>query len=148
MQVLLITLSLFFLGSVMRHYAAPLQTLNKPSCKSKYQQDLNANNINLFPLFHFSSVITIVFFLSFLLQALWLHRRFLSQCYINYFTIDQENRNSNGEDYCGAHSTLDDFLNDELELLLRSLDITDNEFEDTQVQAQHATAYIIWISKV
>lgn len=80
-------------------------------------------------------------------EALWLHRRFLSQCYINYFTIDQETRNSNGEDFHGGHSTLDDFLDKELELLLHSLDVTDNEFEDTQVQAQHATAYIIWISK-
>lgn len=73
------------------------------------------------------------------LQALWLHRRFLSQFGFKHFCISVEG-------YVKVY--MDRFINGELELLHDCLTMSDNEFEDGQAQRVHAASYILWVSKV
>lgn len=76
-------------------------------------------------------------------EALWIHRRFLSQCWIKHFIINPSASNP----YSKAHPDLDNFLGEELEVLRACFNISTDEFDDHQSQAKHAATYILWISK-
>ncbi|XP_058094592.1 uncharacterized protein LOC131240402 isoform X2 [Magnolia sinica] len=76
-------------------------------------------------------------------EALWVHRRFLSQCWINHFMADQSALCQHSENY-----NLDSFLNNELQLLHSCLSVSDNDFEDKGMHAQLAASYILWIWKL
>ncbi|XP_019702048.1 uncharacterized protein [Elaeis guineensis] len=80
-------------------------------------------------------------------EALWVHRRFLSQCWIKHFATDQEALARGSEDHFHINTALDFFLSRELQLLLACLDVSADGFEDPQIQAQHAVSYILWMSK-
>lgn len=71
-------------------------------------------------------------------EALWLHRRFLSQFGFKHFCTSVEG-------YVKVY--MDRFINDELELLHDCLTMSDNEFEDGHAQRVHAASYILWVSK-
>lgn len=65
-------------------------------------------------------------------EALWIHRRFLSQCWLKKLApID----------------AVDNFLCEETELLYACLDIVDDEFSDGRSQAKYAVSYVLWVSK-
>ncbi|XP_020250403.1 protein prenyltransferase alpha subunit repeat-containing protein 1 isoform X2 [Asparagus officinalis] len=76
-------------------------------------------------------------------EALWIHRRFLSQCWIKHFANNQKSSSPHIE-----ATGLDDFLGEEFELMNACLNTqTDDELDDYQSQAKHAVSYILWISK-
>ncbi|PKA50666.1 Protein farnesyltransferase/geranylgeranyltransferase type-1 subunit alpha [Apostasia shenzhenica] len=79
-------------------------------------------------------------------EALWIHRRFLSYYWIKLFANPQD-VGFPGEDQHKVVTDLDGFIGKEIELLNSCLNLPIVEFEDTQSQAQHAAAYILWISK-
>ncbi|GAV82991.1 PPTA domain-containing protein, partial [Cephalotus follicularis] len=68
-------------------------------------------------------------------EALWLHRRFLSLCWIRHFATDLHNDGSSV------------FLDNELCLVSSCSTIPDNEFDDFQAQSIHSAAYILWLTK-
>lgn len=74
-------------------------------------------------------------------EALWIHRRFLSHCWIKHFCHSHQAATPCLED-------LDVFMGKELQLLRNCQNTSVNEFEDVQVQAQHAASYILWICKM
>ncbi|XP_008789408.1 protein prenyltransferase alpha subunit repeat-containing protein 1-B [Phoenix dactylifera] len=80
-------------------------------------------------------------------EALWVHRRFLSQCWVKHFATDQEALAHVSEDHYDKSTALDLFLSKELQLLHACLDVSADGFEDPQIQAQHAVSYILWMSK-
>ncbi|KAF3330766.1 protein prenyltransferase alpha subunit repeat-containing protein 1 [Carex littledalei] len=65
-------------------------------------------------------------------EALWMHRRFLSHCWINKFAND---------------SKLNMFLDREMQLVKTCLVSSPDEFNDILVQAYLAAAYFLWLSK-
>ncbi|CAK9163098.1 unnamed protein product [Ilex paraguariensis] len=81
-------------------------------------------------------------------EALWLHRRFLSICWINHFA-----RTSTGDVSChidhkiGRHCNFDMFMNNELQLFRSCTTIVDDDFEDYQAQATYSAIYILWLTK-
>ncbi|XXG78629.1 hypothetical protein AAC387_Pa08g2535 [Persea americana] len=75
-------------------------------------------------------------------EALWVHRRFLSQCWIKHFMDAQSEICHHSENYI-----FDTLLNNELQLLHSCLSKSDNAFEDCQMHAELAASYILWISK-
>ncbi|KAJ3703850.1 hypothetical protein LUZ61_007555 [Rhynchospora tenuis] len=64
-------------------------------------------------------------------EALWMHRRFLSQFWISKFSND----------------SVDLFLDQEMHLVKTCLVASPDEFDDTLVQAYLASAYFLWLSK-
>lgn len=71
-------------------------------------------------------------------EALWLHRRFLSQFGFSHFCTIVEG---------DVKAYMDSFIDGELELLHDCLTKSDNEFEDGDAQRVHAASYILWVSK-
>ncbi|KAJ4795357.1 Protein prenyltransferase alpha subunit repeat-containing protein 1 [Rhynchospora pubera] len=65
-------------------------------------------------------------------EALWMHRRFLSHCWIRKFANDLVNL----------------FLDQEMQLVKTYLVASPDEFDDTLVQAYLAAAYFLWLSKL
>lgn len=82
-----------------------------------------------------------------LFQALWVHRRFLFQFWLNYLSTDSYFNSSNPGNY-PAVLDVADFLQKELQLLLTCLSSPVDEFEDGRVQSEHASSYFFWILKV
>ncbi|KAI3887720.1 hypothetical protein MKW92_043325 [Papaver armeniacum] len=70
-------------------------------------------------------------------EALWGHRRFLSQCWVQHFGIDDFN----------VKDVIGNFMADEIQLLQSCLTIRDDDFEDWHTQAVLAAAYVLWLSK-
>ncbi|XP_078148588.1 protein prenylyltransferase superfamily protein isoform X3 [Carex rostrata] len=66
-------------------------------------------------------------------EALWIHRRFLSHCWINKFAND---------------SKLNMFLDREMQLVKTCLVSSPDEFNDILAQAYLAAAYFLWLSKL
>ncbi|CAA6671758.1 unnamed protein product [Spirodela intermedia] len=79
-------------------------------------------------------------------EALWVHRRFLFQFWLNYLSTDPCLNPSNSRS-CSAVLDVADFLQKELQLLLVCLSSPGDEFEDGRVQSEHASSYFFWILK-
>ncbi|KAI4324357.1 hypothetical protein L6164_023905 [Bauhinia variegata] len=73
-------------------------------------------------------------------EALWLHRRFLSLCWINNFL-----RSYNSKEKISMKHFWDTFLEDEISLLSSCLTIVDDDFEDFHAQAAYSASYILWL---
>ncbi|XP_074567885.1 uncharacterized protein LOC141824485 isoform X3 [Curcuma longa] len=77
-------------------------------------------------------------------EALWIHRRFLTQCWIKHFTTNQGAAVTESEDLIS--STTQIFLAKELQFARSFLNIADGCY-DTHDQAQYAASYILWTLK-
>ncbi|OVA02377.1 Protein prenyltransferase [Macleaya cordata] len=80
-------------------------------------------------------------------EALWVHRRFLSQCWIKHFTLVVQDGACHYEDDTHVKDGIGVFMDVEIQLFRSCLTIPDNDFEDWHTQAVLAAAYILWISK-
>ncbi|OMO84457.1 Protein prenyltransferase, alpha subunit [Corchorus capsularis] len=80
-------------------------------------------------------------------EALWLHRRFLSQCLIQHLTANVLGISSHSEQKTIMVNEISTFMNNELCLLNSCSTIQDMEFEDFQAQAMHSAFYILWLIK-
>lgn len=77
-------------------------------------------------------------------QALWLHRRFLSLCWMKQFANDINKY----ELIVSPSNRVGLFIDNELHLLNSCSTVPDNEFEDFQAQATFSSTYILWLTKV
>lgn len=80
-------------------------------------------------------------------KALWIHRRFLSQCWIKHFTANEGAVILDPDDNL-ISSKIEKFLAKELQLVKSCLNISPDEFDDTQDQARYGASYLLWILKV
>ncbi|KAJ6815383.1 protein prenyltransferase alpha subunit repeat-containing protein 1-B isoform X1 [Iris pallida] len=80
-------------------------------------------------------------------EALWVHRRFLAQCWIKHFAALRQELSPHLEAENGVNSGLNDFLDEELQLLHACLNTPADGFDDSPDQAQYAASYILYISK-
>ncbi|KAJ8760547.1 hypothetical protein K2173_015214 [Erythroxylum novogranatense] len=80
-------------------------------------------------------------------EALWLHRRFLSFCWIRHFTTDVGDLPDCSQHKSNINTNIYMFLDNELALVTSCSTMPDNEFEDFQAQALHAATYILWLTK-
>lgn len=80
-------------------------------------------------------------------EALWVHRRFLSHCWIKHFATIRQELIPHLEAENGINSGLNDFLGEELQLLHACLNTPADGFDDSPAQAQYAASYILYISK-
>ncbi|XP_057458363.1 uncharacterized protein LOC130749092 [Lotus japonicus] len=74
-------------------------------------------------------------------EALWLHRRFLSTCWISNFLIDS----GDGKEKIGMYHDFGTFIQNELSLLHSSTAFTDDDFADFQAQASYSASYMLWL---
>lgn len=74
------------------------------------------------------------------MQALWLHRRFLSLIWMKHF--------SKHNDGASIDEELGIFVDNEFHLLSYCSTIPDIQFEDYQAQALYCTCYLLWLTKV
>lgn len=80
-------------------------------------------------------------------QALWLHRRFLSMCWINNFLTDSSDGSYHSKEGTGMYRDLGTFLQNEL-CLLHASTFADDDYGDFQAQATHSVSYILWLKMV
>ncbi|KAK9097530.1 hypothetical protein Sjap_023027 [Stephania japonica] len=80
-------------------------------------------------------------------EALWIHRRFLSLCWIKHLASDIQGASHNTEHQCCENRGMNAYVEDELQLVRSCLNIPNNEFEDGQTQAVLAASYILWVLK-
>ncbi|KAK3127539.1 hypothetical protein QOZ80_7AG0574730 [Eleusine coracana subsp. coracana] len=71
-------------------------------------------------------------------ESLWIHRRFLSQWWI---------QQSLGFEETSSISPVDTFVVQEINLLWECINAPSDEFEESRVQEELAALYILWISK-
>ncbi|KAG4400706.1 hypothetical protein AAZX31_07G107500 [Glycine max] len=77
-------------------------------------------------------------------EALWLHRRFLSMCWINNFLLDSGDASYHSKEAISMHHDFGTFLRNEL-CLLHSSTFVDDDFVDVQAQAVYSASYILWL---
>ncbi|KAI4303021.1 hypothetical protein MLD38_038702 [Melastoma candidum] len=77
-------------------------------------------------------------------EALWLHRRFLSLCWIRHFSACHSPLPCFSENVTGGP---DHFLDQELNLVTSCLVVPDNNFDDFEAQATHSATYTLWLAK-
>ncbi|XP_057961914.1 uncharacterized protein LOC131153551 isoform X2 [Malania oleifera] len=80
-------------------------------------------------------------------EALWLHRRFLSLCWIKHFAADQQGVSSQSENKNSMNNKISNFMDNELQLLQYCSSIPDKDFEDFQAQAMFSATYMLWSTK-
>ncbi|PIA31206.1 hypothetical protein AQUCO_05100008v1 [Aquilegia coerulea] len=80
-------------------------------------------------------------------EALWVHRRFLSQFGSRHFCGEAEKEPCAVSNQDNIKLNMNNFINGELQLLHSCLSISDNEFEDIQSQGVFAASYILWMLK-
>ncbi|BAT96814.1 hypothetical protein VIGAN_09011800 [Vigna angularis var. angularis] len=78
-------------------------------------------------------------------EALWLHRRFLSTCWINNFVPDSGDESYHSKEAIGLYHDFGTFLQNELCLLDSCSTFVDDDFVDVQAQAAHSASYILWL---
>ncbi|XP_022937607.1 protein prenyltransferase alpha subunit repeat-containing protein 1 isoform X1 [Cucurbita moschata] len=76
-------------------------------------------------------------------EALWIHRRFLSACWMIHFVTDPNTREQEGEISNNFHF----FFENELNLVNSCSFIPNDDFEDFQAQATYSGAYLLWLIK-
>ncbi|GMY20517.1 protein prenyltransferase alpha subunit repeat-containing protein 1-like isoform X2 [Fagus crenata] len=80
-------------------------------------------------------------------EALWLHRRFLSLCWMKHFATDLHDVSCHSELKISTSNSFSSFIDNELHLLNSSSTVPDNDFEDFQAQATYSATYILWLTK-
>ncbi|CAJ1948095.1 unnamed protein product [Sphenostylis stenocarpa] len=78
-------------------------------------------------------------------EALWLHRRFLSMCWINNFVLAAGDASYHSKEAISLYHDFGTFLQNELCLLHSCSTIVDDDFVDVQAQAAHSASYILWL---
>ncbi|XP_061362908.1 uncharacterized protein LOC133306602 isoform X2 [Gastrolobium bilobum] len=78
-------------------------------------------------------------------EALWLHRRFLSMCWINNFLIDSGDASNHSTEAMSMYHDFGTFLQNELCLLHSCSTFVDDDFADFQAQATHSASYMLWL---
>ncbi|KAE9451237.1 hypothetical protein C3L33_16873, partial [Rhododendron williamsianum] len=80
-------------------------------------------------------------------EALWLHRRFLSLCWMKYFATDIHDVSCRSYHKDSTSHEISVFMHDELGLVRSCSTIPDNDFEDFQAHATFSSTYILWLIK-
>ncbi|XP_058204624.1 uncharacterized protein LOC131318704 isoform X3 [Rhododendron vialii] len=80
-------------------------------------------------------------------EALWLHRRFLSLCWMKYFATDIHDVSCRSYHKDSTSHEISVFMNNELGLVRSCSTIRDNDFEDFQAHATFSSTYILWLIK-
>ncbi|KAG5530430.1 hypothetical protein RHGRI_025398 [Rhododendron griersonianum] len=80
-------------------------------------------------------------------EALWLHRRFLSLCWMKYFATDFHDVSCRSYHKDSTSHEISVFMNNELGLVRSCSTIRDNDFEDFQAHATFSSTYILWLIK-
>ncbi|XP_043722293.1 uncharacterized protein LOC122669568 isoform X2 [Telopea speciosissima] len=80
-------------------------------------------------------------------EALWVHRRILSLCWIKHFVSDLQGAFCHSKIHPGINHDMHSFIYNEMQLFHACLAVLDDEFEDGQAQASFAAAYILWLLK-
>lgn len=77
-------------------------------------------------------------------EALWLHRRFLSTCWINNFLTDSSDGSDHSKEEASMFHDFGTFLQNEL-CLLHTSTFADDDYGDFQAQATYSASYILWL---
>nr|GMC55500.1 protein prenyltransferase alpha subunit repeat-containing protein 1-like [Ipomoea batatas]GMC56700.1 protein prenyltransferase alpha subunit repeat-containing protein 1-like [Ipomoea batatas] len=80
-------------------------------------------------------------------EALWLHRRFLSSCWIKHFASTNHRKPRHSSKKSSGTCDIDRFIDNELQLFNSCATIIDCHFDDYQAQATYAATYIMWLKK-
>ncbi|XP_010276308.1 PREDICTED: uncharacterized protein LOC104611076 isoform X2 [Nelumbo nucifera] len=80
-------------------------------------------------------------------EALWVHRRFLSQYWVKHFVSNIQYTPCHSEDDHSKNRDMYIFMDNEVELLHTCLAVLDDDFEDGQAQVTFVAAYVFWMSK-
>ncbi|KAA8539002.1 hypothetical protein F0562_025694 [Nyssa sinensis] len=80
-------------------------------------------------------------------EALWLHRRFLSLCWIKHFATDIHDASCHSDHKTSTSHDMVIFMDNELGLFRSCSAILDNDFEDFQSHAIFSATYILWLTK-
>ncbi|XP_065630788.1 uncharacterized protein LOC111983047, partial [Quercus suber] len=80
-------------------------------------------------------------------EALWLHRRFLSLCWMKQFATNLHDVSCHSELKISTSNSFNSFIDNELHLLNSCSTVPDNDFEDFQAQATYSATYILWLMK-
>ncbi|XP_020540328.1 uncharacterized protein LOC105647746 isoform X2 [Jatropha curcas] len=81
-------------------------------------------------------------------EALWLHRRFLSLCWIKHFAPLLGDVTHQSKDKSSMVDDVNFFWDNELYLVNSCSTIPDNNYDDFQAQAVHSATYILWLIKI
>ncbi|PNY05410.1 prenyltransferase alpha subunit repeat-containing protein 1-like [Trifolium pratense] len=77
-------------------------------------------------------------------EALWLHRRFLSMCWINSFPTVSSDESYHSKEATSKYHDFGTFLQNEL-CLLHASTSADDDYGDFQAQATYSASYILWL---
>ncbi|WJX41082.1 hypothetical protein P8452_28490 [Trifolium repens] len=77
-------------------------------------------------------------------EALWLHRRFLSVCWINSFPTVSSDESYHPKEATSKYHDFGTFLQNEL-CLLHASTSADDDYGDFQAQATYSASYILWL---
>ncbi|XP_050277934.1 uncharacterized protein LOC126719424 [Quercus robur] len=80
-------------------------------------------------------------------EALWLHRRFLSLCWMKQFATNLHDVSCHSELKISTSISFNSFIDNELCLLNSCSTVPNNDFEDFQAQASYSATYILWLTK-
>ncbi|XP_074279105.1 uncharacterized protein LOC141604583 [Silene latifolia] len=80
-------------------------------------------------------------------EALWLHRRFLSVCWVNHFGANQDGSSEQSSEKGVEDNHASDFIDKEVGLLHDCIGLPDSIFEDVQSQISHCASYIMWLNR-
>ncbi|XP_002268977.1 uncharacterized protein LOC100255283 isoform X1 [Vitis vinifera] len=80
-------------------------------------------------------------------EGLWLHRRFLSLCWIKHFATDGGDLSCHSELKTDANHDISNFLDNEIQYVHSCLAIPSDDFEDVETQAVFSATYILWLTK-
>ncbi|XP_030959441.1 protein prenyltransferase alpha subunit repeat-containing protein 1-like isoform X2 [Quercus lobata] len=80
-------------------------------------------------------------------EALWLHRRFLSLCWMKQFATNLHDVSCHSDLKISTSDSFNSFIDNELHLLNSCSTLPDNDFEDFQVQATYSATYTLWLTK-
>ncbi|KAK4596613.1 hypothetical protein RGQ29_014587 [Quercus rubra] len=80
-------------------------------------------------------------------KALWLHRRFLSLCWMKQFATNLHDVSCHFELKISTSNSFNSFIDNELHLLNSCSTVPNNDFEDFQAQATYSATYILWLTK-
>lgn len=81
-------------------------------------------------------------------QALWLHRRFLSLCWMKQLVAHVNDVSCNNEQKISISNDFGFFIGNELQLLHSCSSVPNNDFEDFKAQATFSASYMLWLTKV
>ncbi|XP_030959469.1 protein prenyltransferase alpha subunit repeat-containing protein 1-like isoform X2 [Quercus lobata] len=80
-------------------------------------------------------------------EALWLHRRFLSLCWMKQFATNLHDVSCHFDLKLSTSDSFNSFIDNELHILNSCSTVPNNDFEDFQAQATYSATYILWLTK-